>query len=411
MTRSTLRWLYASEGVSLGLLLPFLVPLLDERGLQAAQIGLVLGASGTVSLLAYPLWGVLADRWLGRRTSIAVVGLTATLGGLWIVFADSDPVTLTLAISLALAGALPLGPLTDALALGTLGDDPTDYGRPRAWASLGWAASAIAAGLLWTAFDSTPVLVAFSISALLISALVLASTRQDRSARAAAAATAGDRKGRVRGTPSPGLRSWLPLLASPVLLGFLAGLLLVSIGEHATWRYVGLRILDQGGGIFLVGLAAALPALVEIPVFTNSRRLASRLGLRMIFVSGALIAAVLSVLIAVASEAWMVTLLRSLDGTSFALRHMGMVLIIGVLLPRSLHAVGQSMGWLMLAGIAPIIADLAGGFIYADFGGTVLFLLAAVLMVAGGAIVYVVLAGAAFDRDAAAEAPSRKLTS
>ena len=73
---------------------------------------------------------------------------------------------------------------------------------------------------------------------------------------------------------------WRLVLASPILLGFLAGLLIVSIGEHATWRYVSLRILDQGGSALLVGLAAALPALVETPVFLASRRWERILGLR-----------------------------------------------------------------------------------------------------------------------------------
>lgn len=395
-----LRRLYAVMGITIGLLLPFLVPLLDERGLEAAQIGLVLGLSGLVSLVAYPVWGVISDGWLGRRHAVAAAAAMAALGGLAIVLAGDEPVMLAAAISFTIAGVLPLLPLSDALALSVMGEDAGDFGRPRAWASLGWAGAAVGAGLLWTLVGSTPVVLAFSVAALSLAVLMLIGIRQyvepvPSEAVLGAAPTAA----RVpAGLRTPELRRYWPMLASPVLLGFMLGLLLVGIGEHATMRYVGLRILDQGGGVFLVGVAAALPALLEIPVFTRSNALSKRLGLRMVFVWGALLAAVLVLFIALVSEAWQVMLLRSLDGVGYALRHVGMVLVIGILLPRSLQAVGQSAGWLVLAGIAPIIGDIAGGYVYAAFGGTALFLAAAAMLFAGGVIAYFVLAGPGFAR-------------
>lgn len=388
-----LRLIYAVLGIALGLILPFLVPLLDERGLQAAQIGLVLGVSGFVSLVAYPVWGVVADSWLGRRRSIAAAAVMAALGGLLVVIAGDDPVLLAVAISASIAGLVPLFPLSDALALSTMGDDTGDYGRPRAWASLGWASAAIAAGLLWTLVGSTPVVLAFSAAALALAAMMLTVIRDAVEPHSATSLAATSPRPRTRD-----LRRWWPVLVSPVLLGFMLGLLLVGIGEHATMRYVGLRILDQGGGVLLVGFAAALPALLEIPVFMRSRSVSARLGLRMVFVWGALLAGVLVLLIALATEPWMVMLLRSIDGIGYALRHLGMVLVIGILLPRSLQAVGQSLGWLALAGVAPIIGDIAGGYLYEAYGGPALFIAAAGMLFAGGTISYFVLAGPAFAR-------------
>ncbi len=207
------------------------------------------------------------------------------------------------------------------------------------------------------------------------------------------------------GAMRPSLRSWLPLFLTPVLLGFLLGLLITSIGEHASWRFISLRILDQGGSVFLVGLAASLPALVEIPVFASSRRLAARLGLRWLFVSGALVAAMLMALVTVAPEPWMVTGLRTLDGASYALRYMGMVLIIGVLLPPHLYAMGQSIAWFVYAGIAPIIGDLAGGLIYDAFGAPALFLVVTATLALGAGIVWLALRGPRFGPQRAVPVP------
>ena len=399
-----LRWLYGLQGAALGLLLPYLVPLLAGRGLSATEIGLVLGASGLASLASYPIWGALADGPLGRRQAIAVSSVVAVAGALWIVVAGSDPLTLAGAVSLALIGALPWGPITDALALGSLGDRSSSYGRLRAWASIGWAISAIAAGLAWDRVGGSVVYLVFALFAVVVGAAVLVPVGPRRSAlradgaigadglaTAAAASAEPVRRSVVRG-------DWRLILASPIFLGFLAGLLITSIGEHAAWRYVALRIIDQGGGTFLVGLAAALPALVETPVFMGSRRWERIMGLRWIYVAGALIAAGLTFLIALASEAWMVALLRTLDGTSYALRYIGMVLIIGALLPLRLHALGQSIGWFVAMGIGPIIADAAGGIIYDALGGSAVFFVASALALVGAVVVFVALSGAGLGR-------------
>ncbi|MEA2025758.1 MAG: MFS transporter, partial [Chloroflexota bacterium] len=306
MTIRHLDSIYAMQGIAFGLLMPFPVPLLVARGMGPAEIGFILGVSGLVSLVAYPVWGAIADGWLGRRRTIVLTALTAAIGGLLIMLAGSDPAVLTLALSVALAGVLSWGPLIDALTLGELGEGSSDYGRIRVWASVGWAFSAAVGGAVWMAAGPEPVFTAFIISSLLMAGLVLAPARAVTPAAGATPADAATHEA----LPRPSLRSWLPLFLTPVLLGFLAGLLITSIGEHASWRFISLRILDQGGGVFLVGLAAALPAIVEIPVFASSRRLAAQMGLRWLFVSGAIVAAVLMALVAVAPEPWMVTGLR-----------------------------------------------------------------------------------------------------
>src|SRR5688572_11693335 len=157
-----LRWLYAVQGAALGLLLPYLVPLMAGRDLSATEIGLVLGASGLVSLASYPMWGALADGPLGRRRAVAVTAGVAVIGGLWVVAAGSDPLVLAGAVSLTLAGAVPWGPISDAIALNSLGDRSGAYGRLRAFASLGWAASAIVAGFAWDRVGGSTVFLAFA---------------------------------------------------------------------------------------------------------------------------------------------------------------------------------------------------------------------------------------------------------
>ncbi len=375
----------ATYGFVFGLLMPFTLPLLAERGLSAAQIGLVMGITGLAALVAYPVWGAIADGWLGRPRTTAVASIQAAVGGTWILVAGDDPVALTAAMSVAVVGSMAWGPLIDALTLEQLGEGSADYGRIRLWTSVGWAASTLLAGLIWSVSGPAPVFAAFVAGSVVLALLVLPPLPPPRGHVIDAAAS-----------PRLALRSWWPLLASPLLLGFLLGLLLTAVGEHASARYVSLRILDEGGGIVLVGVAASLPALIEVPVFASSRGLAARLGLRALFVVGALVAAVLMGLVVVAPEPWMVAGLRTLEGTSYAMRYMAMVLIIGALMPRQLYALGQSVAWFVYAGLAPIVADVAGGLVYELLGAEALFLLIMVAFLAGAGVVWAVLRGPRF---------------
>jgi PPP family 3-phenylpropionic acid transporter len=378
----------ATYGLVLGLLMPFTLPLLDERGLSAAQIGLIMGLTGVAVLVAYPVWGTIADGWLGRPRTAALASILAAVGGAWILLAGDDPVALTAAMSVAVVGSTAWGPLIDAITLEQLGEGSADYGRIRLWTSVGWAASTLAASLIWSVAGPVPVFAAFVAGSVVMALLVLAPLPEPTGHGADGPEPAGP--------PQASLRSWWPLLTTPVMLGFLAGLLVTAVGEHASARYVSLRILDQGGGIVLVGVAASLPALVEVPVFASSRRLATSVGLRGLFVGGALVAAVLMGLVAVAPEPWMAAGLRTLEGTSYAMRYMAMVLIIGVLMPRHLYALGQSVAWFVYAGIAPIVADVAGGVIYDRFGAEALFVLIMSAFLVGATVAWFALRGPRF---------------
>jgi PPP family 3-phenylpropionic acid transporter len=143
--------LYAAFGVQS----PFLPALLRERGLHPEEIGIVLGASTAIRVLAGPAIGHAADR-LHRHTSIlcgcAVVAAVAGLGYLMMHGFGS-----LLVVGLLHAAMLaPIVPLSDALATTAARGSESggrlrfDYGWLRAAGSaafiIGTTASGWAAG-------------------------------------------------------------------------------------------------------------------------------------------------------------------------------------------------------------------------------------------------------------------------
>jgi PPP family 3-phenylpropionic acid transporter len=389
-----IRLLFGAHGLASGFLLPFPVLLLSSKGVDAATIGLVLGAAAFVSMLSFPVWGLLADGPLGRERSVVLSGLLAAAAGVSIILAGSDVTLMAICIVLAWVGMAAWSPITDAMALAVLGDRSGAYGRFRAWTSMGWAVAAISGGFAYALVGPDMLLTLFVAGSLGVAAFAFR-PRQTR-------------RGRHANTHRPRLLTELraALVAAPVLLPILLALFLETLGNNAANAMIPLRILDVGGGAIIVGFAAAAPAIVEVPLFPSTGPMIARMGLRRFYVLGLLIAAATLVFVAVVSDPGLVAISRGVDGVSYVLRYAGIVVIIGAILPASLRATGQSLAWLVGGGISAVIAGPLAGAMYASLGGGLLFATCAALVLAGAAVAWWALRGPAFQVPAGRERTS-----
>ena len=155
------------------------------------------------------------------------------------------------------------------------------------------------------------------------------------------------------------------LRASPRLVPFLGGVFLVAVASSAAWSFVGLRIVGQGGGPFLVGLAAGLTAFIEIPVMQRSGALGRRFGLRAVFGAGALVYALVFLVWTFVRSPLVITLVASADGVAFALVYTGVVVIVGRLVPEHLGSTGQALAQTVNWNVAPIVGAALGGVVFA----------------------------------------------
>ena len=143
--------------------------------------------------------------------------------------------------------------------------------------------------------------------------------------RGRSAATRSGSSSPGRATPSGSRRSCPRSSSRPSL---------VALGYMAGSTYIGLRMIDLGGGSVDVGLAGSLSAAVEIPGMILAGVVATRFGLRVLFVSSGVILTVIPGSWAVLTDVNLILLTRALVGIGFA----GM-LVSGVLTMRSPTAV------------------------------------------------------------------------
>lgn len=385
----SLRALYLVAGAGGSAFIPFFALLLKDRGLPPESIGLVFAVTALVGAVAVPLWSHLADTRFGAVWVLVVSSLATAVFALALAVTGSSFWPILLVAALMTTCSSPGTPLSDALAVTYLGEDRlSEYGRIRLWASLGWGVAVILFGALYQGAGLAPVLPLYALGTVAFGLWTL---------RLPPGAPLPMRAESRFGALGDVFR------ASPRLAPFMVGVVIVSIGTYAALTFVSLRIVGTGGGPFLVGLAAGLAALIEIPVMHWSGSFAQRFGLRSVYVAGALAYALVFLAWTLVKSPLVLSLLATGDGVAFALVYVGVVVIVGRLVPRRLQATGQAVtrtfGWSLGAIVGPPI----GGLVFSRLGAPTLFAGAAGLCVVGAALVWFVLAGTEHERPGRAQ--------
>lgn len=371
MTSPQLRYarqLFALLGMSEATILPFFPLLLSKRGFDAAAIGAVLAAMALASVLSNPLWGWLADRRLGAETTLVLSAGAAGLLSLLLLVAPGDAAFVAAAIALTACRA-PLATLVDAIALDRLPHDGRgDYGHLRLWMSLGWALAVLVWGAVLHTGSLELIPALYAGTSTVVATWALRGHARARSTVRRAIAAAAP-----------------PHVVPPALLLFLGSMLLVNGAFAATWNFLALRIVDLGGGVIVVGLAASLQALAEIPAMRASPRVIRVIGHRGLYVVGCGVYAVVFALWGFMSDPIWISVAKLVAGIGFAFTYVGSVVIVDDLVPTSLRASGQGFAKAVGFGLAPVAGMLAGGALYGVAGARTMFIVAGTAAALGGA--------------------------
>ena len=120
-----------------GAVIPFVALLLRDRGFDFAHISLVFAAS-SATLMVFPfLWGMLADRFIPLNRLFTWLNLAACAALIWLAAAKSFAGSLV-GFTLLAAFFNPTFMLINALSFHHLPRPHEQFGRLRAWGSLGW---------------------------------------------------------------------------------------------------------------------------------------------------------------------------------------------------------------------------------------------------------------------------------
>lgn len=347
--------LFAAQFAAVGVLLPFIPPLMAARGLGATEVGTILACGAALRLLAGPAGGRLADA-LGAPRAVMAAGAAAAAvaAGLYgVAEGFGGLLAANLLFALAFACVVPLG---DALALRASREEAWDYGRVRAVGSAAFIAAAGVGG--WMADRAG----AGSVAWLLAGALAAA-------ALAALALPAG---------PAPARRgggAFGAVLALPGFRRILAVSALIQ-GSHAAYYAFGsIHWAEAGVPGTTIGLLWAWSVVAEVALFAWGKPIAERLGAR-----GLALAAATAGLLRWGITAETVALpalvvAQALHAVTFGAMHLATMRVLQGTVPPALAGTAQT---LLAAGIGAVMmaGTLAAGQGYAAFGPAVFWAMA-----------------------------------
>lgn len=368
-TASRLSFYYAALFTAVGIHMPFWPLWLQDKGMSAAQIGLIMAATYLTKILVGPGIGHVVDRHGDRRRPMLV--LSALAAFTWLAFPLVDgfwPILVVTVLAVGLwTGIFPLG---ESLSMMETQRQRLDYGRVRLWGSLTFIGAAIATGNLLT--HQPPSILSWMVAAALaltaFSCWLLPST-----------AVAG------RGRPRLPLG---PLLKHPLFLVFLAVTSLNTASHTVYYAFATIHWQAAGLDGDTIGLLWAEGVLAEVVLFAFSGRVVARIGPgRLLLLATA--AGILRWLALGASTAVPVlAAAQVLHAATFGCAHLGAMHFITRAIPHALSARAQGMFSAVAMGAAPGLMSPLAGRLYESLGGDAFYVMVG-LSAAGTALALV----------------------
>ena len=367
---------------SLGAFFPFFPVYLQSIGLPLELVGLLVALHASISLVAAPLWGSIADRIGAVRGLLLVAGLASAVAAT-VLAVVSDPLIVAIAIGSLAAASAGMIPLTDSRTVELVGADRDLYGRARAAGSAAFIVSALSTGSLVVAAG---VPVAFAVYAPL---MVLTGIAAWALLGDGAADRGQDARRRRRG---PSLRAGLPMLFRIRGLGlFLVGSIVVWTAVAAVINFSSIHLIALGADAGIAGWLFAVGAIVEVPLMVAFPILARRFGVTTLVAAGAIAFAIRAAAWALAPDPTVALLAAPIGGIGFALFYVGTVSYIAGATPADIQATAQGIftGTAFAAGA--VAGSVIGGWFAVTFTLPGLFAASALATAIGALLVWVAI--------------------
>lgn len=348
-----------------GVFSPYASLYFADRGMTAAQIGVLMALMQVMRIFGPNLWGGVADR---RQQRVAVLRLTAVAAvasfcGLFI--GDSFVHFFIVMVALNLFTSAQ-GPLSEALMLSEMRGDLTHYGKLRLWGSVGFILSVTLAGPLldWYGIGAMP-----WIALGLLMLVLFASLRMEES------------------QPLPGTKtapSVLALLRRRDVLAFFSSTFLMIAAHAALYVYYSLYLAQIGYSNTVIGLMWSLGVVVEIAFFFYQTPLFARFGIRNLMVASLLLAVLRFLLIGFGAESIALLLFAQvLHAATFGVHHSAAIATLQRWFAGPLQARGQALYTSISYGLGGTLGALLLSPLWDTFGPPAVYLAAALLALAG----------------------------
>ena len=293
-----------------GVYIPFWALWFEDQGVSAADIGLLMGiafgARCVANLMLTPRLHkvehmIPAIRWLSFLSVLFIWFHFFTGGNFWLM---------ALATVLFNACCGPAIPLSDAMANYYSRLKLLDYGRTRLWGSIAFIAGSTVVGYLVSLYGTDMIVH----TALAGTAVGLLLAMRTPTPAPVSESSSGSERPKV-----------MALLADKEIMRFVILLSLLHGSHAAYYSFSSIYWKSAGYAESTIGYLWSLGVIAEITVFAVSKRVFAGLSLRTLFVIASVGAVVRWSLTAMTTELWVIALVQTLHGITFATAHIAAI--------------------------------------------------------------------------------------
>jgi PPP family 3-phenylpropionic acid transporter len=356
---------YAALCLFFGVNMPFFPVWLDAKGLNAAEIGLVLALPMIVRVLTVPFIAREADRRNALQLAILLASFASVIAYV-LLGLSSGIIAITLIFIAASIAFTPIMPLTEAYALHELPRRGRAYGPVRVWGSVSFIAATIGAGYL--ADLIAPGNLIWAIVAMLC-------------VNALGALWLPRAEPHPHTEESPRASS---LLRNPAFIAVIAAAGLIQASHATFYGFSTLGWKASGIGGVTIGLLWSIGVIAEIVLFAMSARLPAYCSPANLLLVGAVAGMIRWTVMATDPPFWMLPFLQSLHALTYGATHLGTLGLVTRIAPRRLGATAQSYLSIVLGLTMAVATGLAGALF--EVYGALSYAAMAVLAGAGTAI-------------------------
>lgn len=348
-----------------GVFSPYASLYFADRGVSAAQIGVLMSLMQVMRIFGPNLWGWVADHTRQRVNVLRCTSFAAAMAFCGMFWGESFGFFFALMVTVNLFTSAQ-GPISEALMLSAMRGDLTHYGRLRLWGSVGFIAAVMLSGQLldWQGIALMPWI---ALAMLTMVCGVALTMREDTVTHHA--------------HDMPSVRT---LLRQRSVQAFFVSTFMMVAAHASLYVYYSLHLSDIGYSKTVIGLMWSLGVLVEIVFFFYQAPLFRRFGVRPLMLFSLVTAVVRFLMIGFGAQSLTVLVLAQvLHAATFGVHHSASVATLQRWFSGPMQARGQALFISISYGLGGTLGGLLLSACWDTFGARLVYLIAALMSLLG----------------------------
>ncbi|MCX7884805.1 MAG: MFS transporter [Caloramator sp.] len=325
---------------------PFLTMYFQQRGIPYYKIGFLFAANSLIGIVAQPIWGIISDKYLGKRKIILINMFSSTFLILFFLITESFIAILFLLIIFMIFQS-PILSVMDAYCYDIIEDNTNlQYGKIRLMGSMGYAVAALILGILIRKTSIYITFIAYSIF-MIFSICILKSIKF---------------KNKKNGG-TINFHDISKLFKDRKFVLIVLAAMFASISMGANGNYIGILIQKTGGDISKLGLVWFVIAMSELPLFFVGNKIMKKTGVLNLYIIAMLFFSIRFFLNSICSSYNNVILIQLMQSITFTLYLLTTIEYININSAPNMKTSAFTAFSALAGGLGGFLGNIGGGFI------------------------------------------------